>query len=190
MASNLKALAYTNGHMEKEHAPPCPSGKGGKPRRKPGMVARIAARHQPETVLQKLIEPGDSRRAAFCTMAKMGVRAVPALLAEMEDKVADERGFAAQLLRRIVESRPHTDWDCVLLGQRAGRVKEALAALVEDENPEVALNAMGALRAVMRDPPGEIAVACGLPEKPAGGVLAACWRTLGDIAWLKPWDEG
>lgn len=109
--------------MERDALRNAPQPGEKRPRRRKGLITMVAERYPAARAVQNLIgyEPGGSRRAAFRTMAKMGVRAVPALLAEMEDKVADERGLAAQLFRKMVESHPHTDWDRALLaGGRGG----------------------------------------------------------------------
>lgn len=197
MAADLKALAYTNRHMGNEIAQGKPSPAAERPHRKKGLITLAGERYGVARAAQKLFgyEPGDSMRAAFRAVAKTGVMATAALLGEMEDKAAENRGLAAQLFRKIAESNPHTDWDRVLHGQPEGHVKAVLASLVDDKDDVVALNAAGALGTIMKRMPcdgigkfGEARLS--LMELGKGeGVLAECGAHVRDsMPWLA--DEG
>jgi hypothetical protein len=117
-----------------------------------GAIAKLAAKYSPEALLDKFVQgrTGRARLAAFRAMAYLGKTAVPALMNEIITTDSPMRGTATKLLRKIVEANPQTDWDNALPGQGAGRLKERLAAAVEDQNEEVALNAAGALGTIMK----------------------------------------
>ncbi|MDD2655403.1 MAG: hypothetical protein PHQ80_01915 [Candidatus ainarchaeum sp.] len=123
-------------------------------RRKPAM--RLAARHSPEIQLQRFIRcrSDKTRLSAFRAIVSMGTRAVPMLMDEIARKDSPARGEAAVMLRKIVEGNRHANWDSVIPGEMKGRIKEVLAAAVEDEDERVALNAAAALGAMVSCPQG------------------------------------
>ena len=162
-----------------------------------GMNARLAAKYSPEALLERFVHgrSDNARLSAFRAMASMGTTAVPALMNGIIAKDSLIRGMAAKLLRKIIEMNPQADWDKALPGQRAGRLKERLAAAVEDENEEVALNAAGALGTIMKRLPcdglgkfGETRVS--LMERSMGdGASAKCGAALLELPWLTGGEE-